>query len=69
MISDFEKLGLDPQFLQAVEQLGFEKPTPIQLAAIPALLAGRNVMGQAQTGTGKTLAFALPALSRLAELP
>ncbi len=45
-----------------MRQLGFDTPTPIQLAAIPALLSGRNVMGQAQTGTGKTAAFALPML-------
>ncbi len=65
MVSDFEKLGLDPQYIQAVEQLGFKTPTPIQLAAIPALLGGRNVMGQAQTGTGKTAAFALPLLQSI----
>ena len=65
MLADFEKLGLEAQFLQAIEQLGFEKPTPIQLAAIPALLEGRDVIGQAQTGTGKTAAFALPMLQRI----
>lgn len=62
MVSQFEELGLLPQFVQSVAQLGFEQPTPIQQAAIPALLAGRNVVGQAQTGTGKTAAFALPML-------
>jgi ATP-dependent RNA helicase DeaD len=62
MTSEFEKLGLAPELVQAVAKLGFEKPTPIQLAAIPALLEGRNVVGQAQTGTGKTAAFALPLL-------
>ena len=65
MVSPFEELGLLPQFVQAVEQLGFTQPTPIQLAAIPPLLAGRNVMGQAQTGTGKTAAFALPMLQSI----
>ena len=62
MASQFEKLGLNPQLVQAVEKLGFETPTPIQMSAIPALLNGRNVVGQAQTGTGKTAAYALPML-------
>jgi ATP-dependent RNA helicase DeaD len=65
MVSLFEELGLRPQFVQAVEQLGFETPTPIQTEAIPALLSGRNVLGQAQTGTGKTAAFALPMLQQI----
>jgi len=65
MVSQFESLGLLPEFVQAVEQLGFEQPTPIQKQAIPALLAGRNVMGQAQTGTGKTAAFVLPMLQKI----
>lgn len=65
MVSAFQNLGLLPPFVQAVEQLGFEIPTPIQLAAIPALLNGRNVVGQAQTGTGKTAAFALPILQQI----
>ncbi len=65
MLSEFELLGLQPQFVQAVEKLGYTQPTPIQLAAIPALLAGRNVLGQAQTGTGKTAAFALPLLQMI----
>ncbi len=62
MSSAFEKLGLIPELVQAVESLGFETPTPIQMEAIPALLNGRNVVGQAQTGTGKTAAYALPML-------
>lgn len=65
MASDFENLGLDDQILQSIEKLGFETPTPIQLKAIPALLDGRDLMGQAQTGTGKTAAFVLPLLQRL----
>ena len=65
MLSSFEKLGLLPHFVQAVEQLGFEQPTPIQQVAIPALLEGRDVMGQAQTGSGKTAAFALPMLQKI----
>ncbi len=65
MESPFEVLGLLPPFVQAVEQLGYQQPTPIQLQAIPALLAGRDVIGQAQTGTGKTAAYALPLLQGL----
>jgi ATP-dependent RNA helicase DeaD len=65
MVSSFEALGLQSQFVQAVEKMGFTQPTPIQLEAIPALLAGRDVIGQAQTGTGKTAAFMLPVLQKL----
>ncbi len=65
MTLTFESLGLRPQLVQAVLELGYENPTPIQERAIPALLEGRDVLGQAQTGTGKTAAFALPMLERL----
>jgi len=65
MPSVFEEMGLCPELIQAVEKLGYETPTPIQLAAIPALLEGRNVVGQAQTGTGKTAAFVLPMLQQI----
>jgi ATP-dependent RNA helicase DeaD len=61
----FETLGLAPAILKALADTGYERPTPIQARAIPPLLAGRDLLGQAQTGTGKTAAFALPALSRL----
>ncbi|WP_309126526.1 DEAD/DEAH box helicase [Kocuria sp.] len=64
----FADLGIDPRVLSAVEDLGYETPTPIQEATIPVLLRGNDVVGLAQTGTGKTAAFAIPALSRLAEL-
>ncbi|MCT1856589.1 DEAD/DEAH box helicase [Micrococcus luteus] len=63
----FLDLGLDARVLAAVEDLGYTAPSPIQEATIPLLLAGRDVVGLAQTGTGKTGAFALPALSRLVE--
>ncbi|WP_180536009.1 DEAD/DEAH box helicase [Micrococcus luteus] len=63
----FLDLGLDARVLAAVEDLGYTGPSPIQEATIPLLLDGRDVVGLAQTGTGKTGAFALPALSRLAE--
>ncbi|SFM67354.1 ATP-dependent RNA helicase CsdA [Ectothiorhodospira mobilis] len=61
----FAALGLPAPVLQALEESGYEAPTPIQAQAIPALLAGNDLLGQAQTGTGKTAAFALPLLARL----
>ncbi len=61
----FADLGLDPRLLKAVRELGYETPTAIQAATIPPLLEGRDVLGRAQTGTGKTAAFALPVLDRL----
>lgn len=64
----FTDLGLDARVLAALEEVGYEKPSPIQEQTIPLLLEGRDVVGLAQTGTGKTAAFALPALSRMAEL-
>jgi ATP-dependent RNA helicase RhlE len=60
----FETLGLSPAVLQAVSESGYETPTPIQEQAIPLILEGRDVIGASQTGTGKTAAFALPALSK-----
>lgn len=65
--SGFAALGLDPSILEALTALGYEEPTPIQTETIPALIAGRDVLGQAATGTGKTAAFALPILQRLHE--
>jgi ATP-dependent RNA helicase DeaD len=61
----FRDLGLSPAVLEAVIAAGYESPSPIQAATIPVLLAGRDMIGQAQTGTGKTAAFALPILSRI----
>ena len=61
----FADLALAPELCRALSGLGYEEPTPIQLAAIPPLLEGRDVVGQAATGTGKTAAFALPVLQRL----
>ena len=58
----FAALELRPELLAALEELGYEEPTPIQLATIPPLIAGRDLLGQAATGTGKTAAFALPIL-------
>jgi ATP-dependent RNA helicase RhlE len=61
----FRSLGLDAKILHAVQDAGYTEPTPIQTAAIPPLLAGHDLIGIAQTGTGKTAAFALPILTRL----
>jgi ATP-dependent RNA helicase DeaD len=61
----FASLGLSAPLLDTLAQLGYEAPTPIQARTIPALLAGRDLIGQAQTGTGKTAAFALPILQQL----
>src|SRR5437660_9009032 len=61
----FADLGLAEPLLKILLEVGYEAPTPIQAKTIPALLAGRDLIGQAQTGTGKTAAFALPLLQRL----
>jgi ATP-dependent RNA helicase RhlE len=63
----FTKLGLSPAVLEGVRAAGYVTPTPIQLRGIPLVLAGRDVIGSAQTGTGKTAAFALPILSKLGQ--
>ncbi len=65
-ITTFNQLALDPSLLKALDEIGYETPSPIQAATIPLLLQGGDIIGQAQTGTGKTAAFALPVLSRLA---
>ena len=61
----FSKLGLSASILEGVKAMGYVDPTPIQLRAIPLIVEGRDVIGSAQTGTGKTAAFALPILSKL----
>src|SRR4051812_24633603 len=61
----FQALGLEPRILTALEEAGYTEPTPIQAAAIPKILAGTDVIGIAQTGTGKTAAFVLPMLQLL----
>ena len=63
----FRTFGLEPSILKAVEEAGYTEPTPIQSAAIPQILAGHDLIGIAQTGTGKTAAFVLPILAKLAE--
>lgn len=64
-IESFEQFNLIEPLMQSIRELGYEAPTPIQVKTIPLLLAGRDVIGQAQTGTGKTAAFALPILQKL----
>jgi ATP-dependent RNA helicase DeaD len=66
LLQGFANLGLDPRLLSTLSALGYEEPTPIQRAAIGPMLAGKDIMGQAATGTGKTAAFALPMLQRIA---
>src|SRR5512142_381200 len=61
----FTKFGLSNSILEGVKAMGYIEPTPIQLRAIPLILSGQDVIGSAQTGTGKTAAFALPLLSKL----
>ena len=64
-MTDFSELGLSPQTLQAVADSGYLTATPIQAEAIPVALSGLDILGIAQTGTGKTAAFALPILHRI----
>lgn len=64
-MTTFQDFGLEARILKAVTELGFEEPTPIQLKAIPIALSGRDLIGQAQTGTGKTAAFGLPLIQRI----
>ena len=65
LVTAFNQFALDKSLLKALDEVGYEIPTPIQAQTIPLLLEGNDIIGQAQTGTGKTAAFALPLLSRL----
>jgi ATP-dependent RNA helicase RhlE len=65
----FEELNLDPRLLTQVKRMGYSETTPIQSRSIPEIMLGSDILGQAQTGTGKTAAFALPLLHRLLKLP
>ena len=68
VLTNFNELGLNPLLLKALESEGYQIPTPIQARAIPELLKDRDLLGIAQTGTGKTAAFALPILDRMAKI-
>ena len=61
----FEELGIRPEILKAVKYMGFEEASPIQAEAIPAMMTGKDIIGQAQTGTGKTAAFGIPLLEKI----
>jgi len=61
----FSELGLSPELLKAIDKLGFDQAAPIQAAAIPILMQGKDVVGQSQTGSGKTAAFAAPAIEKV----
>src|SRR5437764_5194660 len=65
MTKPFSELGLSAELLKAIDRLGFEQAAPIQAAAIPLLLNGKDVVGQSQTGSGKTAAFAAPAIEKV----
>jgi len=65
MTNEFSQLSLQPQLVQTVSDLGYITPTPIQSKIIPLMLEGHDVIGQAQTGTGKTAAFVLPIIQTL----
>jgi ATP-dependent RNA helicase DeaD len=64
-VNTFEEFGLIDELMKAIDDVGYETPSPIQLKTIPILLEGRDIVGQAQTGTGKTAAFALPGLQKI----
>ena len=68
MLEKFEQLMISEPVLRALNDMGFEEPTPIQQEAIPVAMSGKDMIGQAQTGTGKTAAFGLPVLERGREL-
>src|SRR5689334_23858800 len=65
MTKAFSELGLSPELLKAIDRLGFEQASPIQAAAIPLLMAGKDIVGQSQTGSGKTAAFGIPAVEKV----
>ncbi|MDD1765620.1 MAG: DEAD/DEAH box helicase, partial [Methanomassiliicoccales archaeon] len=65
MNDDFGSLNIDPRIMKSIEEMGFSEPTPVQLAAIPLMMKGRDVIAQAQTGTGKTAAFAIPIIQKI----
>src|SRR3989344_1615882 len=67
MNTDFYRLGIAPKLLDILESLNFKTPTPIQAQSIPTAIEGKDLIGIAQTGTGKTLAFGIPMIQRIAQ--
>ena len=65
LTNEFSQLGLNPEQVATLTELGYQLPTPVQVSVIPLMLAGKDVVAQSKTGTGKTAAFALPTLQRL----
>src|SRR5512137_2844871 len=65
MSQTFESLRIDPRILKAIEKKGWSEPTPVQVDTIPVIMEGKDVMAQAQTGTGKTAAFGIPILQKI----
>lgn len=65
----FNELNLKPELLRAIEEMGYENPSPIQEKAIPVILEGKDIIGQSQTGSGKTASFGLPLLNEIEPLP
>ena len=65
MTSDFSKLGLKDDIVKAIDEMGWTEPTPIQIEAVPVGIGGRDILAQAQTGTGKTAAFGIPVLQKV----
>src|SRR5512137_1516317 len=64
-MSSFESLQIDPRIMRAIEKMEWTEPTPVQEATIPLMMEGKDVMSQAQTGTGKTAAFGIPILQKI----
>ncbi len=69
LVRDFSELELDSELLQAIEEVGYDRPTVVQAQAIPHALDGRDILASAPTGTGKTAAFLLPMLQHLQDFP
>ena len=65
MLKTFESLGIDDRILDAIRSMDWEEPSPVQIATIPVILEGHDIIGQAQTGTGKTAAFGIPLLQMI----
>ena len=64
-LTEFKELGLNSDLLKVIDEIGFKEPFPIQVEAIPIILKGKDIVGQAHTGTGKTATFSLPILQKI----